>query len=335
MSRQIVIPVVLFLFSISVLHISCTHETLNLDQQDTICFDSQILPLLQNSCGTTGCHDAANGEVDFLATNYQSVINYVKPGDPKGSKLYTVITDIWSDKFMPPENPLPKKDRNLILIWIAQGAMETTCEPDTNNNNQNPDTVCFVQDILPIFLSSCAVSGCHDAITQREDYNLSDYSSIMSNPEGIVPYNPENSKIFEVVSENESDDRMPPPPRSALTSNQIEKLRKWILGGALNSDCPEHSCDTLSTISYSDQVSPIIENNCLSCHNSTSASGGVLLNNYENVRTTAETEYNGTSLLVGTIRNLDGFPAMPPNSQLNLCSIRIIELWIEQGLQNN
>jgi hypothetical protein len=321
--------------SILFFHPSCTHEPVNLDQADTVCFDNQILPLLQNSCGTPGCHDATSEEVDFVANSYETILPIVKPGDPKGSTLYNVITDIWGEHFMPPGHPLSLANRNLIQVWIAQGALNTKCITDTNNGNPNPDTVCFVQDILPVFQSSCALTGCHDAISHSEGYNLSTYISIMSNEEGIIPYNPGASKIYEVITSNESDDRMPPPPKAALTSAQITNIRDWILDGALNSDCPQNDCDTLSPISFSSQVFPILQNNCTSCHSSSPANGGVLLNNYQNVRDAALTQRNGTSLIAGAIRNLNGFSQMPPGSPMSTCSIRIIELWIEQGTQNN
>ncbi len=336
-SVWIKVPVILFVIFSLLFHSSCTHEPVDFSQLDTVCFNSQIMPLIQNSCGITGCHDGVSAEEGFNATSYETILQVVTPGNPKGSKLYHVITDIWSENFMPPDYPLSIVDRNLIQVWIAQGALKTVCDIDTTKGNPSPDpdTICFVQDILPVFISSCATSSCHDAITHSDGYNLSDYISIMSNQEGIVPYSPGSSKIYEVVTENESDDRMPPPPRAALTTGQIEKLRTWILDGAPYSDCPQNICDTLSDISFNNQVFPIIENNCLSCHNSTTANGGVLLNSYQNVKATAETERNGTSLLVGAIRYLNGFSAMPPGNQLNKCSVRTIELWIEQGFQDN
>ena len=157
----------------------------------------------------------------------------------------------------------------------------------------------------------------------------------MNSEEGIVPYSPGSSKIYNVVTGGEEDDRMPPAPRAPLTSQQISDLQQWILEGALNSNCPRNGCDTLQEISFSNQVFPVVQNYCLSCHNTSIANGGVMLNNYSNVKTTAEMTRNNTSLLVGVIRNQDGFKAMPPGYQLDECSIRIIELWIGQGLQNN
>ena len=157
----------------------------------------------------------------------------------------------------------------------------------------------------------------------------------MSSEEGIVPGDPENSEIYDAITENESDDRMPPPPRPALTTEQIASIREWIQDGALNSDCPENSCDTLSPILFSSQVFPIIQNNCVSCHSLPPGNGGVLLNSYENVREAALTQRNGISLIVGAIRNLGGFSDMPPDNPMSDCSVRTIELWIEQGTQNN
>lgn len=328
---------------------SCTHDPVFISEMDTICFEKQILPVLQNSCGISGCHDSGSESEGFDATDYHSVMKSVTPGDVHESKLYSVITDIWSENMMPPDRPLTLEQRTAIHLWIAQGAQNTTCSeppPDTtgngnnggNNGGNNPpdDSICFVQDILPIFSSSCAISGCHDAATHEDGFTLTSYATITSNPESIVPYNPGESKIYKVVTENESDDRMPPPPMSALSTEQIEKLRKWILDGALNSDCPDSSCDTTGTIEFSSQVWPVIQTNCVSCHNADFASGDVILDNYDGVKTYADLEMNGIPVLVGTIRKLSGFAPMPPNeSRVSDCDARQIEIWIEQGKLNN
>ncbi|MBL7976522.1 MAG: hypothetical protein JNJ85_16510, partial [Candidatus Kapabacteria bacterium] len=61
------------------------------------------------------------------------------------------------------------------------------------------DSVCFSRDVLPIFLSNCGMSGCHDATTHAEGYNLTTYSGIMR---GIVAYNPSGSKCYTVANKN-------------------------------------------------------------------------------------------------------------------------------------
>jgi mono/diheme cytochrome c family protein len=183
-----------------------------------------------------------------------------------------------------------------------------------------------------VILSSCGTTGCHDATTHEEGYVLTDYTNIMK--KGIVPFNANSSKIYKVVTDN-GEDRMPPAPRSALTSVQLAALRNWINQGAKNSDCPPAVCDTTGTISFSTQVFPILQANCIGCHNNSSANGGVNLSTYSQVKTIAQTLRSGTPLLQGTIRHMPGFVAMPQTFALDECSIRKIELWIAQGVQNN
>jgi len=305
---------------------SCTHEPAGIEDMEAICFDSQVLPLLQTSCGTSGCHGSGSIEGGFDVSNYQAVMKAVSPGDPRGSELYHVLTAINSETMMPPDGPLTREQRTTIEVWIAQGAENTRCEGGENNE------VCFVQDILPMMLSSCGITGCHDATTHEEGYVLTDYNSIMA--KGIQPYDPNDSEIFDVVTET-GDDRMPPSPRNPLTPDQVAALRQWILDGAQNSDCPDNACDTTGTISFSAQVNPVLQTNCVGCHNSTLASGGVNLSSYAHVATHANTLRNGTSLLIGAITRQAGFQPMPPSFSLNACDIRTIELWIGQGAAEN
>ncbi len=112
-------------------------------------------------------------------------------------------------------------------------------------------------------------------------------------------------------------------------------MRKWISDGALNSDCPNANCDTSGTIGFTAGIKPVIDNYCVSCHNSSITSGGVNLVGYNQVKLYAETLRNGTPVLVGTIRQLAGFKAMPPSTKLDDCTIRKVELWIAQGKLNN
>lgn len=306
---------------------SCTHEPQNLDELNAVCFDTQILPLLKTSCGIAGCHDGS--EEHFRVTGYNSVMELVSPGDPRQSELYTIITDINSHDMMPPHNPLTKTQRNLIQVWIAQGAKETICSQDTGGNVI--DQVCFVQDILPMMLSSCAVTGCHDQTTAEEDYVFMSYAGVM---EGISPFNPGNSEIYESVTDN-GEDIMPPPPRAPLSADQIADLVEWIENGATNSDCPGNVCDSAGTISFSTQIDPFLKNTCTGCHNSTAANGNVNLSGYANVALQASNLRNGIPLMVGSMKKLSGFVAMPPSYTVDDCNIVVVEKWIGQGAENN
>ncbi len=305
---------------------ACTHEA-DIENMNEICFDTQVLPIIKTSCGISGCHDGTTG--GFLATDYGSVMLSVKPSDARASTLYRIITDIRSDEMMPPDRPLTQLQRSIIQVWIDQGAYETICTEDTSGN---ANEICFVQDILPMLLSSCGTTGCHDAVTHEEGYIFTNYQTIVSR--GITPFNPNNSEVMEVVTET-GDDIMPPAPRSPLTSTQIAALREWIRKGAQNTDCPPAVCDTAGIISYTEDIVPVMQLACTGCHNSTLASGGVNLSDYSHVAVQANLQRNSTSVLLGVLKKQVGFSAMPPTYNLDACKIAIIEKWISQGASDN
>ncbi len=97
-----------------------------------------------------------------------------------------------------------------------------------------------------------------------------------------------------------------------------------------------NQCDTTGTILFS-SVDSVLQNSCVSCHNLSSASGGINLDGYSNVYPYAITLRNNTPILQGVIRRMSGFTPMPelPSPALDECSIRKIEMWIEQGAQQN
>ena len=318
---------------------SCRHDPLGLDQIDTVCFDSQILPILQTSCGISGCHGGQGERAEGFSTeSYQTIMQIVSPGNASKSKLYEVITAVYGE-MMPPNRPLSKEQRTLILVWIEQGAKNTTCTQNGNvdggNTQYNMDTICFTQNIAPIFQSNCGKTQCHDVTSHKGDYVLTNYNTVMQNREGIVAGNPYSSKIYNVITTSDPEDRMPPSPNPSLTTQQKDLIKNWISDGALNSNCPWTSCDTTSTISFSQQVQVLIQNNCVGCHNPNNTSGGVDLSSHTQIKYYSQTLRNGTPIIVGALRHISGFRPMPPSGILNTCQIRTIELWINQGLQNN
>jgi hypothetical protein len=312
---------------------SCTHDPVILNELNPVCFDSVVFPILLNFCGKTGCHDGFSSEAgNFEATSYESIIKSVKPFNARKSQLYKAITDFNGENMMPPDRPLTQQQRTIIEVWIEQGAVNTKCSLDTNPPI-NPDSICFKQDILPVFINSCAIDNCHNGISQGgedELYALNSYATIRPH---VVPNNPGASIVYEVVTVG-GENAMPMSPIPPLTDSQKELLRKWIAEGAIDSDCPNSNCDTTGTIGYSAQIKPIMDNSCVTCHNATVSKGGVNLDGYSNVQTFASTLRNGTPILVGVVNQLSGFIAMPQGSKLDNCTIRKIELWIQQGMLN-
>jgi mono/diheme cytochrome c family protein len=193
-----------------------------------------------------------------------------------------------------------------------------------------PGQVCFERDVLPIFTSNCAMSGCHDRATARDGKIFTDYSGIIRE---IEPGRPRSSEIYEKITEDDEDDRMPPPPKNRLTAEQIATIRKWIEQGALNTKCDEPGgtdCDTVN-VTFSGTVRPILQNNCVGCHSGPTPPRGLNLSSYTGVRTAA---LNGK--LYGAISHAPGFPAMPQGAKkLGDCHIRQIKAWIDKGAPNN
>lgn len=89
-------------------------------------------------------------------------------------------------------------------------------------------------------------------------------------------------------------------------------------------------CDTTSTISYSNHIVPIIESNCINCHSGGGANADVHLDSYNGVYDAAT-----TGLLVGATWHEVSYTPMPPNYQLDSCSLVQIKKWVLAGAPNN
>ena len=206
-----------------------------------------------------------------------------------------------------------------------------TVPDDTLGTNCDPDTSYFQNDVFPIFASSCAMTGCHDAITAEAEIILNNYGNIV-NTGDIVAGNPGESKAYKVMIENNPADIMPPPGSGiTLTQDQINTVRDWIAQGARNNGCVENAaCDTVN-VSYASDVAPIISSYCLGCHNATAPQGGIALSTFDQVNATVT-----SGRLIGSIEHLAGFSAMPKNqAKLSVCRVALIRNWINQGALNN
>jgi hypothetical protein len=85
------------------------------------------------------------------------------------------------------------------------------------------------------------------------------------------------------------------------------------------------------TISYSQKVQPLIEQNCSTtgCHDAGTAQNGYNLSNYTGIRDNAEDMLNA-------MRGQNGFALMPPGGpMLPDSSILQFEAWIAQGKLDN
>ena len=193
-----------------------------------------------------------------------------------------------------------------------------------NDPYVNP-RACFTRDILPVLVSRCASTGCHDAITHEEGYIFASYTTAMK---AVTPGNPGESKLYKVITLASGEEKMPPAGSNQLTLAEKDSIRKWISYGALNETCGE-ICDTINPVTFSGTIWPVIQTSCTGCHSGTSPSGNISLVSYNNVATVAS---NG--LLIKSL-NGTGVPRMPPAGFFSACRIRQFDIWIKNGFLNN
>ena len=214
----------------------------------------------------------------------------------------------------------------------------TTIPPDTVSSGGpvakpcDPDTVYFERDVLPILISNCAMSNCHDDETKRDGISLTSFGNVIASDE-VDPFDLDGSDLYEVLVETDPDKAMPPPPRDVLSQSEIDIIAKWITQGAQNLTCTEDTtrgCNT-ENVSFSSTVFPILDMHCTGCHSGNDARGNVKLDSYGEVKKKAD-----DGGLYGSIAHLSGYAKMPRNAnKLPDCDIAQIKAWIDAGAENN
>jgi hypothetical protein len=186
--------------------------------------------------------------------------------------------------------------------------------------------VCFEQEVLPILVSNCTQSGCHNSQDREADLDLSNYASIV---EEVKAGHYQSSAIYQTII-SPFGNRMPPSPNNALTDEQIFTIASWIDQGAKNNSCNPVSCDTVD-VRYSTHVKPILEKYCTGCHSGKNPQGLLDLTKFDQVKGTVT-----TGSLLGSIERQTGFSPMPKGSnKINSCLISQIRIWIDKGALNN
>ena len=206
-----------------------------------------------------------------------------------------------------------------VFAFVAVWAMQSCQHEQMGNPNA---AICFERDILPIFNSKCAMSGCHDAGTAAEGYNLSNYRKIVSR--GLVKGKPNSSELYEVVADN----KMPPKGYTKLSAAEKQMLYDWIADGAKNGINCAVKCD--STISgFASAVQPIMTKYCVGCHAYPNASAQVDLSGYIGVK---------NAINQGLLKSIDhsGYYPMPKGgAKLSDCEINQVRKWIQRGAPND
>lgn len=95
----------------------------------------------------------------------------------------------------------------------------------------------FNRDVRPILARNCLLCHGNDPSSRKADLRLDDREAATA-PRGegsraaIVPGDPDASELIRRVTSHDPDVRMPPDDRPALSTTEIETLRRWIDQGA-------------------------------------------------------------------------------------------------------
>ncbi len=301
----------------------CSGDSAGCDTTN-VTFKGDVRPIFQKFC--YGCHNSANPSGNIDLTNWDQLALIIDNGALVGSI-----------KSEPGYSPMPKGSTmtNCEILTVEAWANDTVINSGGGGGGGNngiacdPDTTYFQNQVLPLLVSNCATTGCHNTISHKEGVILVDYSSVMQTGK-VIPGNPNGSKLYKVLfGGDREDDIMPPPPSPPFTTVQKGIIRNWILQGAKNNYC-NSDCDT-TNVTFSGSVWPIIQTYCLGCHNGGSSGGGISLRNYSEVAASAN-----SGKLLGSIRYDAGYSPMPKYGQkLSDCKISEIRIWIEDGTPNN
>jgi mono/diheme cytochrome c family protein len=192
---------------------------------DTVYFQNTVLPLLQSSCGTTGCHDPATAEHDIILTSYAYVMQTteINPGDPWDSEIWEVIADDFQSDRMPPAPaaPLNQDQKDIIYDWILQGALNNYCDQEDCDSLN----VTFSEIVFPIVQNSCY--GCHSGSNPNGGISLTNYAQIKA--AASIPSGSPGSLLGSITY---SSGNVPMPDNGApLSDCKIAQIRKWINDG--------------------------------------------------------------------------------------------------------
>lgn len=183
---------------------------------DTVCFNSDILPLYVSYCGSAGCHDATTHKESVITTDYGHIMNGIKAKNSSNSRYYTIINN-----GMPPKGSAPMTTTQIALIkkWIDQGALNTQCI-----NVCDTTTYTYSGAIQTILANNCG--GCHGTMPGSLNVYLGDYASAKTyiNANKTLFLNAINySTTLSAIQKM--------PPSAKMVDCKIIQIQKWIQNG--------------------------------------------------------------------------------------------------------
>jgi mono/diheme cytochrome c family protein len=196
----------------------------------------QVRVILQRRCFE--CHGGKPGPAreKLRILEYPSLVNsarnIVVPGTPEDSRLIQRI----EDGSMPPEEEevrLPRvSEEELVILkdWIRGGAPSFgTVNPERTVLPPEPHSELAAR-VKGIFHKRCY--KCHRYDVAKGGIKIMHHRLLVTVRKVVVPGDPEQSELFQLLTSGDDTARMPPTPAERLSPKEIATVRAWILEGA-------------------------------------------------------------------------------------------------------
>ncbi len=217
----------------------------------------------------------------------------------------------------------------ILAAGIVPGFAEKITKPDFNTH------------IKPILEAACV--HCHGEKSDKGGLKLTTLADAVKggdNGAALVPGDPKKSPLYTTtILAEDQDEVMPPKKEGLLPKDQQELLKLWIEQGAAWPK--EVKLEQKTRINFVTHIQPILEQNCVSCHNPEKAKGDFNLATKADALTSGE---NAPSLVPFDVKKsalytLAALPAdhddlMPPKKSggpLKADQLELLKAWIEQG----
>lgn len=203
------------------------------------------------------------------------------------------------------------------------------------------EKIDFNKQVKPLLEGAC--THCHGAKEDKGDFRmhtLEDLKKGNENGPGLTPGDLKKSAIYTTLLLHADDDMvMPPKKEGLLEKNQIEIIKTWIEQGA---DWPAGVVlEQKPRIRFEKHIQPILEENCVSCHNPDKAKADWIITTKkeafesgENAPNIVPSNLRKSAIYQRTTLAPDQDELMPPKKSggpLSKEEINYLKLWVEQG----
>lgn len=185
-------------------------------KSDTVCFNTEVLPLFITYCASAGCHDPVSKKEGVITNSYANIMKGITAKNPNKSEYYKVIID----REMPPAGSpqLSTAQTNVILKWINQGALNTSCV-----NSCDTTKFTYTDPVVTLLTNNC--NGCHGTKPGSGNVYLGDYASAKA-------YITANKTAFlNAINHTSTVVAKRMPPGNKMQDCQIGQFTRWVEKG--------------------------------------------------------------------------------------------------------